>query len=63
LNTDEEKDEQVGFLYLYKGVVALRNSKAHTNRLFDDPARAHEYLALASVLVRMLNGAQVNPTT
>jgi uncharacterized protein (TIGR02391 family) len=54
LSTDAEKDEQKGFLFLFKGIVGLRNSKAHSNRLFNDPARAHEYLALASLLMRVL---------
>ena len=54
LSTEAERDEQRGFLYLFKGIVGLRNSKAHSNRLFNDPSRAHEYLALASVLMRVL---------
>jgi uncharacterized protein (TIGR02391 family) len=54
LTSDAERDEQRGFMYLYKGIVGLRNSKAHTNRLFNDPRRAHEYLALASLLLRVL---------
>lgn len=63
LNTESERDEQRGILFLFKGVVGIRNSKAHDNRLFDDPLRAHEYLALASLLMRLLEIAQVNPTT
>jgi uncharacterized protein (TIGR02391 family) len=54
LSTDAERDEQKGFLFLFKGIVGLRNSKAHSNRLFNDPLRAHEYLALASLLMRLL---------
>ena len=54
LSTDAEKDEQKGFFYLFKGIVSLRNSKAHSNRLFNDPSRGHEYLALASLLMRVL---------
>jgi uncharacterized protein (TIGR02391 family) len=54
LLTDEERDEQKGFMFLFKGIVGLRNSKAHTNRLFNDPLRAHEYVALASLLFRVL---------
>jgi uncharacterized protein (TIGR02391 family) len=54
LSSDEERDEQKGFMFLFKGIVGLRNSKAHTNRLFNDPRRAHEYLALASLLLRVL---------
>ena len=61
LATEAEKDEQRGIFYLFKGVVGLRNSKAHSNQLFDDPRRAHEYLALASLLMRLLEIAKVNP--
>jgi uncharacterized protein (TIGR02391 family) len=54
LASDAERDEQKGFMFLFKGIVGLRNSKAHSNRLFNDPRRAHEYLALASLLMRIL---------
>jgi uncharacterized protein (TIGR02391 family) len=54
LNTDEERDEQKGFMFLFKGIVGLRNSKAHSNRLLSDPLRAHDYLSLASLLMRLL---------
>jgi uncharacterized protein (TIGR02391 family) len=59
LGTDAERDEQRGIMYLFKGIVGLRNSKAHSNVLFDDPSRAHEYLALASLLMRLLEIARV----
>jgi uncharacterized protein (TIGR02391 family) len=58
LATDPERDEQNGFMLIFKGIVGLRNSKAHSNRLFNDPMRAHEYLAMASVLMRLLEIAQ-----
>jgi uncharacterized protein (TIGR02391 family) len=61
LSTDAERDEQRGIMYLFKGIVGLRNSKAHSNRLFNDSSRAHEYLALASLLMRLLEVAQVRP--
>jgi uncharacterized protein (TIGR02391 family) len=61
LTKDSERDEQRGIYFLFKGIVGLRNSKAHDNRLFDDPLRAHEYLALASLLIRLLEIAQVSP--
>jgi uncharacterized protein (TIGR02391 family) len=61
LSTEAERDEQRGFLFLFKGIVGLRNSKAHSNALFDDPLRGHEYLALASVLMRVLEIAKVSP--
>jgi uncharacterized protein (TIGR02391 family) len=60
LANDSDRDEQRGIYFLFKGVVGLRNSEAHDNRLFDDPLRAHEYLALASLLIRLLEIAQVN---
>jgi uncharacterized protein (TIGR02391 family) len=62
LQTDAERDEQKGIMFLFKGIVGLRNSKAHSNRLFNDPRRAHEYLALASLLMRLLEIAAVNRT-
>ncbi len=54
LQTESERDEQKGIMLLFKGIVGLRNSKAHDNRLFDSSERAHEYLALASLLMRLL---------
>lgn len=63
LVTEADRDEQRGFLFLFKGIVGLRNSKAHSNALFDDPLRGHDYLALASVLMRVLEIARVNPTS
>jgi uncharacterized protein (TIGR02391 family) len=54
LGTQAENDEQRGIMHLFKGIVGLRNSKAHSNVLFDDPSRTHEYLALASLLMRLL---------
>jgi uncharacterized protein (TIGR02391 family) len=58
LATDAERDEQKGIMFLFKGIVGLRNSKAHSNRLFNDPLRAHEYLATASLLMRLLELAE-----
>lgn len=54
LASEAERDEQKAFMFLFKGIVGLRNSKAHSNKLFNDPHRAHEYLALASLLMRVL---------
>jgi uncharacterized protein (TIGR02391 family) len=58
LATESERDEQNGFMFLFKGIVGLRNTKAHSNRLFNDPLRAHEYLAMASLLMRILELAK-----
>ncbi len=59
LQSPADRDEQRGFMYLFKGLVALRNSKAHVNRLINDPSRAQEYLGLSSLLIRMLEIAHV----
>ena len=53
--TPEDKDEQKGIMYLFKGIVGIRNKKAHTNVLLDDPNRAIEYLCLSSLLMRLLD--------
>jgi uncharacterized protein (TIGR02391 family) len=55
LKTEEEKDEQRGIMFLFKGIVGIRNRKAHENVILDDPYRAIEYLALASLLMRLLD--------
>ena len=60
LQSDAERDEQRGIMFLFEGIVGLRNSKAHSNTLFDDPSRAHEYLALASLLMRLLEIATLS---
>jgi len=52
--TRDELEVQRGFLYLFKGIAALQNSRAQSIRLFYDPARAHEHLALASLLMHFL---------
>jgi uncharacterized protein (TIGR02391 family) len=59
LQTSEEKDEQRGIWFLFKGLVQMRNYKAHLVTTFDDPHRAHEYLALASLLLRLLETATI----
>jgi uncharacterized protein (TIGR02391 family) len=61
LSSDSERDEQRGIMYLFKGIVGLRNAKAHSNTLFSDPSRAHEYLALASLLMRLLEISKKAP--
>jgi uncharacterized protein (TIGR02391 family) len=51
----EDRDEQTGMMNLFKGIVGIRNKKAHTNVILDDPIRAIEYLSLASLLMRLLD--------
>jgi uncharacterized protein (TIGR02391 family) len=55
LSNTEERDEQKGILFLFKGIVAIRNRKAHDNVILDSPDRAVEYLGLASLLMRLLD--------
>ncbi len=55
LRTREEKDEQRGIMFLFKGVVGIRNRKAHDNVMLSDPKKAFEYLTLASLLMRLLD--------
>jgi uncharacterized protein (TIGR02391 family) len=62
LSSDADTDEQRGFLFLFKGIVQLRNKKTHVVESLTDPSRAHDYLALASLLMRMLETAAVRPT-
>jgi len=50
-----EKDEQKGIMYLFKGIVGIRNRKEHENVILDDLYKAIEYLALASLLMRLLD--------
>lgn len=49
-----DKAEQRGFMYLYKGIVGIRDKKAHLNFIQNDPYRTVEYLSLASLLMKLL---------
>ena len=49
-----DRAEQRGFMYLFKGIVGVRDKKAHLNFIQRDPYRTMEYLALASLLMRLL---------
>lgn len=54
LETDVDRDEQTGIMFLFKGIVGIRNKKTHDNVILSDPSRAIEYLGLGSLLVRLL---------
>jgi uncharacterized protein (TIGR02391 family) len=58
LTNESERDEHRGIMYLFKGIVGIRNHYAHTNSRLEDPQRAHEYLTLASLLMRLLEIAR-----
>lgn len=49
-----DRAEQRGFMYLFKGIVGIRNKKAHLNFIQRDPNKTIEYLALTSLLMRLL---------
>ena len=55
LQSQEDRDEQEGMMCLFKGIVGIRNKKAHANVILNDPVRATEYLSLASLLMRLLD--------
>ncbi|MEK7096203.1 MAG: TIGR02391 family protein [Patescibacteria group bacterium] len=50
-----ERAEQRGFMHLFKGIVGLRDKKAHLNDIQKDPVKSLEYLSLASLLLRLLD--------
>ncbi|MBP6060547.1 MAG: TIGR02391 family protein [Candidatus Pacebacteria bacterium] len=50
-----DKAEQRGLMYLFKGVVGVRDRKAHINFIQNDPLKTIEYLSLASLLLRLLD--------
>lgn len=59
LKTQSHRDEQEGFKFIYMGVMlGIRNPKAHDELSDLDVERAHEYLALASLLMRRLDDTE-----
>jgi uncharacterized protein (TIGR02391 family) len=50
-----DRAEQRGLMYLFKGVVGIRDKKAHLNFIQNDPLKTIEYLSLASLLLRLLD--------
>lgn len=55
LKTSLDKAEQRGLMNLYKGIVGVRDKKAHLNFIQHDPLKTIEYLSLASLLLRLLD--------
>jgi uncharacterized protein (TIGR02391 family) len=55
LSDSLDKDEQKGFMNIFKGIVGIRNKKAHLNFIQNDPLKTIEYLSLASLLMRLLD--------
>jgi uncharacterized protein (TIGR02391 family) len=55
-----DPDEQMGYMWMFSGaVMGVRNPKAHRLDALSDPDHAIEWLAFASVLFRLLDGAKV----
>ena len=50
-----DRAEQRGLMFLFKGVVGIRDRKAHLNFIQNDPLKTIEYLSLASLLMRLLD--------
>jgi len=58
LVTDSEIDEQRGYKSIFAGAAAgIRNPRGHEVDIGDTPGEALDYLALASLLLRRLDGA------
>lgn len=58
LADETDRNEQIGFLMLFKGAVAgLRNPRAHSF-VDDKPERALEFIAFVSLLAKILNEAE-----
>lgn len=55
LKTSLDKAEQRGLMNLFKGIVGVRDKKAHLNFIQQDPLKTIEYLSLASLLMRLLD--------
>lgn len=60
LKTQTEKDEQEGFMFLCMGaVLGIRNPKAHELVVQNNPWKALEYIAFASLITRIVNECKV----
>lgn len=59
LKTSLDKAEQRGLMYLFKGIIGVRDRKAHLNFIQNDPLKTIEYLSLASLLLRLLDEARI----
>lgn len=58
LQTSLDKAEQRGIMNLFKGIVGIRDKKAHLNFIQNDSLKTIEYLCLGSLLLRLLDENQ-----
>jgi uncharacterized protein (TIGR02391 family) len=57
-NTDGDKDEQIGFMHIFMGVMTgIRNPKGHEAVVQKDPIRTLQYLAFADLLAHRIDEA------
>lgn len=60
IKISDNPDEQLGFMWMFSGaVMGIRNPKAHKLIRQRDPQRTLEWLSYASVLLRVLDDAEV----
>ena len=60
IKISDDPDEQLGFMWMFSGaVMGIRNPKAHRLIQQKDPQRTLEWLSFASVLLRVLDDAEV----
>jgi uncharacterized protein (TIGR02391 family) len=63
IKISDDPDEQLGFMWMFSGaVMGIRNPKAHRLVQQTDPQRTLEWLSYASVLLRVLDDAEVIKT-
>ena len=59
LRNRTEKDEQEGFMHIFRGAaIGIRNPKAHDTFIQKDAHRTLEYLCLASLLAKRIDESQ-----
>lgn len=62
LHTSLDKAEQRGIMNLFKGIVGIRDRKAHMNFIQNDATKTIEYLCLASLLLHLLDENTITET-
>lgn len=59
LRTDSQRDEQMGYMFIFAGcMTGIRNPRAHEHQLRDSPDVALEILAWANHLMRVVDKAK-----
>jgi len=60
IKISNDPDEQLGFMWMFSGaIMGIRNPKAHKLIQQPDPQKTIEWLSFASVLLRVLDDAEV----